>query len=44
MGHATPGMASNYRQRIDDERLENIAQILREWLGGPLEMIYMNKS
>ena len=32
MGHETAGMAALYRQRIDDDRLEAVADIVHKWL------------
>lgn len=34
MGHARDDMASVYRERIDDDRLEAVAEHVREWLLG----------
>jgi integrase len=34
MGHETPGMGSNYRQSISDERLKAVADIIHAWLFG----------
>lgn len=32
MGHARDDMASLYRERIDDERLQAVVKVVREWL------------
>lgn len=32
MGHVGEDMGSNYTERIDDDRLQNVAGIVREWL------------
>jgi integrase len=32
MGHADESMASRYRERIEDERLEAVANVVRDWL------------
>lgn len=37
MGHARDDMASNYRQRIDDDRLEAVAEHMRSWIFGKPE-------
>ncbi len=34
MGHAKVDMATVYRERISDERLENVANVVRVWLFG----------
>jgi integrase len=35
MGHARDDMASLYRERISDERLEAVAKVVRDWLFPP---------
>jgi integrase len=37
MGHETPHMSSVYREGIDDERLQAVADHVRKWLFRPLE-------
>ena len=34
MGHVREDMASLYRERIDDDRLQAVVAIVREWLFG----------
>jgi integrase len=34
MGHSDPSMASHYRERIDDDRLQAVAAHVHEWLFG----------
>jgi integrase len=38
MGHADPSMGGHYRERIDDSRLQAVAEHVRQWLfAGPSE-------
>jgi integrase len=37
MGHVTPGMGTNYRHTIDDERLLAVTNHVRQWLFGEQE-------
>jgi integrase len=34
MGHSDPSMAGHYRERIDDSRLQAVAEYVRQWLFG----------
>lgn len=34
MGHKTPGIASKYRHRVDDHRIERVCNHVRSWLYG----------
>jgi integrase len=35
MGHSDPSMAGHYRERIDDSRLQAVAEHVRQWLFAP---------
>ena len=35
MGHAMPGMARNYVETVNDERLQAVAMVVHRWLFGP---------
>jgi integrase len=32
MGHSDPSMGARYRERIEDDRLEEVARVVRTWL------------
>ena len=34
MGHADQSMAANYRERISDERLQAVVDVVHDWLFG----------
>jgi len=34
MGHSDPSMGAHYRERIDDSRLQAVAEHVRQWLFG----------